>query len=89
MDRLAMTRLRLAVLLVGILAALAPAASRASERSQLSNSKWHASDQCTREAFRRFPDYNADSNSKRETFRRQCLRAQNLPVPDGGTPLAR
>jgi hypothetical protein len=84
-----MTRLRLAVLLLGILAALAPAASRASDKSQLSNSKWHTADQCTRDAFRRFPDYNAASNSKREIFRRQCLRAQNLPVTDGGTPPTR
>jgi len=37
-------------------------------------------DNCTRAAYKQFPDHTADANAKREAARLKCLRASNLPA---------
>ena len=38
---------------------------------------------CTRKAFKAFPDYTPAGNAQRENYRRACLRSKGLPSPDG------
>ncbi len=49
----------------------------------VSESVWAAVDRCAREASRLFPDYTPQGNAARENYRRACLRANNLPAPNG------
>jgi hypothetical protein len=63
--------------------ALAPLAARAGEQNQESEQKWHSADLCTRAAFKKFPDYTAEGNVRRENYRRACMRFNGLPTPDG------
>jgi hypothetical protein len=51
-------------------------------------SKWKAMDVCAIEAQRAFPDFNAESNAKRDAKLKECLAGQNLP-PREPAPLAR
>lgn len=48
-----------------------------------SESIWATADRCAHEAARLFPDYTPQGNAARENYRRACLRANNLPAPDG------
>jgi len=63
--------------------ALAPPAARAAEQNQESSQKWRLADACLRAAFKKFPDYTLESNTRRENFRRACMRDNGLPAPDG------
>jgi len=68
--------------------ALAPPAARAGgAQEQESQQKWHMADICTRAAFKKFPDYTLESNTRRENFRRACMRDNGLPAPDGPAAL--
>jgi hypothetical protein len=66
---------------VSLLAALAASivAAQATQpgRSVLTN--WKVMDVCTRQAQTAYPDYNADSNAKRDEALNQCLNANMLP----------
>jgi hypothetical protein len=73
-------------LLLG-LAALQPAS--ADDKWQTSNGRWKVADKCARDAAAKYPDYTAESLAKREAMRRNCLRANSLPVPDGPGPTTR
>src|SRR5690348_12757034 len=44
---------------------------------------WSIAGRCAREAARLFPDYTPQGNASRENYRRACLRANNIPTPDG------
>lgn len=44
---------------------------------------WNQADQCAQRAARLFPDYTPQGNAARENYRRACLRAYNLPAPNG------
>ena len=52
---------------------------------QTPQQEWARADNCGKEAFKKYPDYTADSNLKREQFRRECLREHEVAAPD--TPL--
>jgi hypothetical protein len=71
----------LAALLLAV-AAFPLASARADDKLQTSNAEWKAMDNCTHEAFHKFPDYTHESNTKREAYRRMCLRKRGLPAPD-------
>ena len=73
----------------------AETASRAAPRTRQSptddpmrksTTQWHTMDDCSRQAFRKYPDYTAEANAKREAFRRLCLRNKSLPAPETTTP---
>ena len=54
-----------------------------------SNARWRSMDNCTRAAFKLFPDYTKEGNAKRERYRQQCLAASNLPHDESfGAPPA-
>lgn len=53
-----------------------------------SKSLWRQMDNCTRAAYKQFPDHTADGNAKREAARLKCLRASNLPA-EPAAPAAR
>jgi hypothetical protein len=40
---------------------------------------WRASDDCAKKAFRQYPDYNRESNLKRDRAFRICLATSGLP----------
>jgi len=40
---------------------------------------WKASDRCAAAAQKAFPDFNAESNAKRDAMLKNCLASQNLP----------
>ena len=77
--------LLVALLLAG--AALCPAG--ADEKWRQSNAAWKAADKCARLAVAKYPDYTRESLAKREAMRRNCLRANNIPVADGPGPAPR
>lgn len=80
-----MRGMRRLTLAAGILA-LAPASAMASAQGIVVMKKWQLSDKCAKTAFAEFPDYNPQSNAKREARLRQCLDSQNLPPRDGLPP---
>jgi len=43
--------------------------------------RWHAADDCSREAFKKYPDYTQEGAAKRDAYLRQCLRDHRLPPP--------
>lgn len=84
-----MTRL-LSPLLLALLLGLAIAQpTHADDKWQTSNATWKVADKCAREAAAKYPDYTRESLAKREAMRRNCLRANNIPVADGPGPTSR
>ncbi|MDE2230118.1 MAG: hypothetical protein KGL11_13905 [Alphaproteobacteria bacterium] len=75
MSRLSVSFAGLALILLTTVPALADQPSE--------NAKWAAADRCARDAFQKFPDYTPESNAARENYRRACMRANNLPTPNG------
>ena len=47
---------------------------------------WKTMDNCARQAQAAFPDFNADSNAKRDAKLRACLAGSNLPPRQPETP---
>jgi len=84
-----MTRL-LSPLFLALLLGLAvlPPAS-ADDKWQTSSAIWKVADKCARDAAAKYPDYTRESLAKREAMRRNCLRANNVPVADGPGPTSR
>jgi len=76
--------MRLALIGLAFLAALAAATpARADDQQRNAQSKWAQETECSRQAFKQFPDYTPESNANRENFRRACLRAHSLPAESG------
>ena len=50
----------------------------ASQQGQTVISAWKAADKCAKQAQDAFPDYNAESNAKRDAKLKECLSAGNL-----------
>jgi hypothetical protein len=76
--------MRLALIGLAILTAVAVASpSRADDAQRGAQSKWAQETECSREAFKHFPDYTPESNANRENYRRACLRARGLPAESG------
>ncbi|HUZ71700.1 MAG TPA: hypothetical protein VMU87_01835 [Stellaceae bacterium] len=65
-------------------ALLLPGAAMADMNQSDASKAWREADNCTHEAFRKFPDYTRESNAKREVARLSCLRNHGLPGSDGG-----
>ena len=63
------------------LAALLPlliGTAEASQQGQTAVLYWKAADKCAKQAQVAFPDYNAESNAKRDAKLKECLSAGNL-----------
>jgi hypothetical protein len=67
---------RIAVLSVALL--LVPATAEATQQGQIVLNLWKAADKCAKQAQLAFPDYNAESNAKRDAKLKECLNASNL-----------
>jgi len=52
-------------------------------QTTVDQTSWCVADLCARSAARLFPDYTPQGNAARENYRRACLRAHNLPAPNG------
>jgi hypothetical protein len=72
-----------ALAIIGVLAAAGAASARADSLQRDSTGVWAQETECSREAFKHFPDYTPESNAKRENYRRACLRAGGLPAESG------
>ena len=78
---------RVLLLMVGmVLPAALPAMADTSWQS--SSAVWKQMDNCTKAAFKAFPDYTREANAKREAARQNCLRGGNLPGDAGAPPPA-
>ena len=60
-------------------AAMATAGLADDTRLDSPRKRWQASDQCNREAFKKYPDYTQEGAAKREAYIRECLNAHHLP----------
>jgi hypothetical protein len=49
-----------------------------SQQGQRAQIYWKAADKCAKQAQAAFPDYNPESNAKREAKLKECLNASNL-----------
>lgn len=68
--------------IVLVLAAfLGAGAARAGDvRQQQSEAAWRQENQCSRDAFEKYPDYTAESNAARERMTRDCEIKHHVPV---------
>ena len=68
--------------ILSLLAALALAigtAEAATQQGTTAMTKWKTMDKCAKQAQTAYPDFNADSNAKRDAALQNCLNANNLP----------
>jgi len=76
-----MNRLRIALATLALTAlTVVPALAQYKGASE---TVWAEANRCTHDAARLFPDYTPQGNAARENYRRACLRAHNLPAPNG------
>lgn len=54
-------------------------ARSADERLGTANKTWRGQDNCTRQAFQKYPDYTEAGAAQRDAFVRECLRDNRLP----------
>lgn len=54
------------------------ATAEASQQGQSAANAWKAADRCAKQAQAAFPDYNAESNAKRDAKLKECLSSGNL-----------
>jgi hypothetical protein len=59
--------------------------ARATQQGQQAMRNWKQMDNCARQAQAAFPNFDAESNSKRDAKLKACLNAGNLPLRE---PLA-
>ncbi|HTS94352.1 MAG TPA: hypothetical protein VMG55_20235 [Stellaceae bacterium] len=73
-----------AAVIAAAVAAGAMAAGMGTDNTRIDNARqrWHAADDCNRQAFKKFPDYTQEGASKRDAFVQQCLRDRHLPPPE-------
>ena len=67
---------RLGLLMAALL--LSIGAAEASQQGQTAAFNWKAADKCAKQAQAAFPDYDAQSNAKRDAKLKECLSAGNL-----------
>jgi hypothetical protein len=65
---------------------LAAGPAMATQQGVNAMASWKTMDSCAKQAQARFPDFNADSNAKRDDMLRQCLESNNLPPRQPETP---
>jgi hypothetical protein len=58
---------------------LSVASAQATQQGQTALGLWKLMDVCARQAQTAYPDYNPESNAKRDARLKACLNANNLP----------
>ncbi|MBV8131068.1 MAG: hypothetical protein JO282_00960 [Alphaproteobacteria bacterium] len=64
--------------LAAVLLLLLIGTAAASQQGQTAVVYWKAADKCAKQAQAAFPDYNAESNAKRDARLKECLSGGNL-----------
>ncbi len=64
------------------------ATAAATQQGQIVLSYWKAADKCAKQAQAAFPDFNAESNAKRDAKLKECLSASNLAPRQPLSPAA-
>lgn len=67
------------VLPLSALFVLSTVGAHASQQGQSALRGWKVMDICARQAQTAYPDFNAESNAKREAKLKECLNGANLP----------
>jgi hypothetical protein len=70
--------IRLAYSLAAALLLLSGTVQATTQQGRDVNAKWHLADKCAKQAQAAYPDYSAESNAKRDTSLKECLRLYNL-----------
>ena len=78
---------RLAFLGIALLSASSDA--EATQQGQRALVNWKQMDVCAKQAQAAFPDFNAESNAKRDAKLKECLNANGLPPREPGAPGSR
>jgi len=60
--------------------------AEASQQGHTAVVSWKAADKCAKQAQAAFPDYNAESNAKRDAKLKECLSAGSLPPRELTSP---
>jgi hypothetical protein len=55
------------------------AGAQATQQGQQAMRNWKQADNCARQAQAAFPNFDAESNAKRDAKLKACLKAGNLP----------
>jgi hypothetical protein len=63
---------------LAVIAVLMPVAGRASDQGKGVIQYWKGADKCTLQARQLFPDYTAESNTKRDAALKSCLAGSLL-----------
>jgi hypothetical protein len=66
-------------LLLAMVLIFASVSTEATQQGQGALIKWKGMDVCYRQAQAAYPDFNAESNAKRDAKLKECLNAQGLP----------
>jgi hypothetical protein len=69
---------RLAYALAEVLLLLSGTAEATSLQGRSVDANWRTADRCAKQAQAAYPDYSAESNAKRDTSLKECLRLYNL-----------
>jgi hypothetical protein len=73
---------RSGILVLTILALAAAAVpARADPNQKDADAAWKTASECSHAAFKKYPDYTPEGNTKREQARVACLRDHKLPSP--------
>ena len=78
MDRFRFSLAAALLLLIGT--------AEASQQGHTAVVTWKAADKCAKQAQAAFPDYNAESNAKRDARLKECLSAGSLPPREPTLP---
>jgi hypothetical protein len=76
-------KIRYCLALLVLVAALetgAGAARAGDVREQQSQAVWRQENECSHDAFEKFPDYTPESNAARERVMRDCENKHHIPV---------
>jgi len=68
-------------IVLAVAVALPLMAARADPNQKDADANWKTASECAHAAFRKYPDYKPEGNTKREAARLECLRDHKLPVP--------
>ena len=79
---------RLAIL-AAITLLLASIDAKATQQGQGALVNWKGMDVCAKQAQAAFPDFNAESNAKRDAKLKECLNANGLPPRQPAAPGSR
>jgi hypothetical protein len=60
--------------------------AEATQQGQGALVNWKRMDVCAKQAQAAFPDYNAESNAKRDAKLKECLNANSLPPRQPAAP---